>query len=194
MGVFQKKELETPDLSSLNAPAPELKPPPELLTPAAMSYMNSMVAAAVKEAISGLHAAQAAVSPLTAEGLVAAFGEAERVRRLPTETEVAFKKRQEREKKNMHEEQETNRKNLALVQENCSHRYPNSQLSIAAVNNMPDRNPRFLCLKCQLLIQPRRWECGQLPTDENPKGTDSIVAGHPLYQAIAKEYATTHQS
>jgi hypothetical protein len=186
-------------IPGMDAPSPKLTPPPELLNPASQAYVNALVSAAVKEAVAGLHAQLAQVqtltpsNSLTSEGLVAALAEAERIRKLPTESEAAKLRRQAREKKAMREEEERNRENRRLTQESCAHRYPNSQLSVAAVNNYFDRYPRFICFRCQLLIEPRHWECGFLPTEENPKGTDRIVDAHPLYVAIAKEYAVTHQ-
>jgi hypothetical protein len=188
---------EAPDLSQLTiagagvAPEQPRSIPPELLTPAAIAYMNVNTADIIKEIFRELRPMLEA-NALSPEKLTHAFTEAERLRREPTETELAFKKRQAREKKAMHVEQENNRKNLQLTQENCPHRYPNSQLAVAAVNNYHDRQPRFVCFKCQLFIQPRHWECGIMPTEENPLGTDRIVDAHPLYAAIYKEYSVTH--
>jgi hypothetical protein len=192
---FTKKEIEVPELGNMEAtPKGENHPvPPELLTPAASAYVNSLVSEAVQKAVAAaLAAQQTPQNSLTSEGLVAALTEAERIRKLPTETEAAKLRRQQREKKAMRLEQENNRKNLEMTQAACAHRYPNNSLSVAAVNNYPDRNPRFVCFRCQLLIQPRHWECGILPTEENPQGTDAIVDAHPLWQSIAKEYAITH--
>jgi hypothetical protein len=196
MSAFAKKN-DAPDLGNITAPAAAtetpLAVPPELLSPQAAAYVNTLVSRAVQEALAAAMKANAPTTGLTSEGLVAALTEAERLRRVPTETEVAKLKRQQREKRQMHEEQELNRRNLALVQENCGHRYPSNALAVAIINNFHDRNPRFVCLKCHLLIEPRRWSVGEFPSEEHPKGHDRIVDAHPLWASMAKEYATTHQ-
>jgi len=157
-----KKDSESPiDLSALNSPAE-----PKLVAPALsvdqIAYMNSAISEALKDLTSQLHAAQQA-NAFTPASLAEAFRLAELERRKPTEDEISKKKRQAREKAQMHAEAETNRANLQLVRDNCSHKYSNGSQAVAIIRNYHDRNPRGICLKCHEFFEPAHWMCGQRP-------------------------------
>ncbi len=203
--MFTKKDLEglaTPasNVSNTQNAAPavaetSVKPaalPSELLTPGAQAAVNGMIAAAVKEALAGI-APLLAQSQMTPATLAAAFAEAERQRRLPSEDEVTKKERMLREKKMMKEEIEQNLANTRKAQEDCLHEYVTGAPSISAVNNFPDRQPRFFCHTCMSWFEPRHWIVGELPTRDNPRGTDRIVDAHPLYEIVRKKWTLHHQ-
>jgi hypothetical protein len=203
MSVFEKTKKDLKDLvtdvkATYDAAHVEMAKPmhiqiPAGITPELAAYMNSQITSAVAQTVAAMSQGQNA---MTAEGLASALTgaltAAETARRAPSETEIAYKKRQAREKKAMRDEEDANAANKKLTQDNCPHRYVNGQLAVAQVLNFHDRNPRFLCMKCHLLIQPRHWEVGMYPTEENPKGVDKIVDGHPLWPSICKEYAIAH--
>jgi hypothetical protein len=182
------KNEETINLKGLDAPV-EKHPgvPPELLNPASQAYMNSLIGAAIREAMSGMAPLLQSIA-LTPEKIQAM----EDARRAPTADQAAAAARAKREKANMKVELEENRKNLRLSQENCLHRYVSGALSVSAIRNYPDRQSRFVCHRCMAMFHPRHWEIGA-PTEEWPRGEEKIVNAHPLYVQIAKEWHASHE-
>ena len=180
---------EAVDLKSLDAPV-EKHPgvPPELLNPASQAYMNSLIGAAIREAMAGMAPILQSIA-LTPEKIEAM----EAARRAPTSDQAAAAARSKREKALMKEELEQNRKNLNASQENCLHRYVSGALSVSAIRNYPDRQSRFVCHRCMAVFYPREWRINA-PTAEFPRGVEQIVDAHPLYISIAKEWSAAHES
>ena len=181
---------EVVDLKSLDSPGPEKKipTPPEALTPATQAYMNSLIGAAIREAMAGMAPILQSIA-LTPEKIELM----EAARRAPTADQAAAAARSKREKALMKEELEQNRKNLNASQENCLHRYVSGALSVSAIRNYPDRQSRFVCHRCIAIFQPRHWEILAL-TAEFPRGAEKIVDAHPLYIQIPKEWSAAHES
>jgi hypothetical protein len=181
---------EAVDLNSLDSPAPEKRPPtpPEALTPATQAYMNSLIGAAIREAMAGMAPILQSIA-LTPEKIEAM----EAARRAPTADQAAAAARSKREKALTLEEADQNRKNLKLSQENCLHRYVSGALSVSAIRNYPDRQSRYVCHRCLAIFQPRRWEI-LAPNSAFPRGEERIVDADPLYLQIAKEWHASHES
>ena len=196
--MFNKKEKdETPDLSALSQtgassivaePEPskpsKVKTPYELMSPEAQAYTSQLVTNAVKEIFASMGPLLQSIA-LTPEKLAAA----EALRRAPTEDEKAKKLREKREKKLMMDEQAENRANLARHQAACTHRDENERWAVQAVHNFPDRQPRFLCPKCQSFFEPRRW-CIAAPDAENPRGRAYIADEHKQYKEVMQGLAS----
>ena len=180
---------EAVDLNSLGSPAPEKHPgvPPELLNPASQAYMNATIGAAIREALQGL-APILASSGLTVEKLQLM----EDMRRAPSADQAAAAARSKREKQLMIQEANDNAQNIANQQSGCEHRYSSHALAVSAIRNFPDRNPRFICHLCMLVVQPRRWDI-LAPNEKFPRGEEKIVDAHPLYASIRKEWSLTHE-
>jgi len=161
----------------------KLKTPAELMTPEAQAYTNQLVTNAVKEIFAQMAPLLQSIA-LTPEKLA----EAEKLRRAPTAEELAKKAREKREKKLMMEEAAENRANQERHQAACTHRDENERWAVQVVHNFPDRQPRFLCPKCQSFFEPRRWVVGA-PDAENPRGRAYIADEHPQYQMLMQGLA-----
>lgn len=194
MSVFSKKHENEPlDLSGLAAAAPVVEPaaepkkipiPAALLTPEAQAATNQMVSEAVKSIFAQLAPVLQSIA-MTPEKIA----QAEAIRRMPTEKEVAQKLREEREKKLTQQEAEENRQNLLRTQAACPHRYPTGQWSLGIIRNYPDRQPRGVCMLCQAFFEPKRWVIGP-PDAENPRGRAYIAPEHPQYHLVLEVLAT----
>jgi CO dehydrogenase/acetyl-CoA synthase beta subunit len=162
--------------------------PTELLTPAAQAATNQMISAAVQEAVKSVFSE---LKPVLESMAVTPekMAEAERIRRMPTESEAAAKARDTRERKLMQEDAETNRQNLLRTQAMCPHRYPTGQLSMGIIRNYPDRQPRGVCMLCQSLFEPRHWII-LAPDAEFPRGKPVIADAHPKYNLVLEMLAT----
>lgn len=188
------KEKETVDLPGMEAPATTRREiPADLLTPRGAAQANADISAVVKEVM-------AAIAPLLAANQAAAFTpekltqvlvESDRIRRLPSEDEQKKIARAKREKKLMQQEINESISNTQAIQNSCSHKYVNGVISVSAIRNYPDHQPRYICHSCMLLMQPRRWEI-LAPTEEFPRGVEKIVDAHPLYAQIHREYSILH--
>jgi hypothetical protein len=131
---------------------------------------------------------------MTPKARADAFAAAELERRRP-EQETAEKKakREKRERALLKAEIDNNAANRKLTQDNCLHQYVTGAQSISAVRNYPDRQERFFCHLCMAWFEPRHWDVGIEPTEDNPRGQDMIVPAHPLYAEIRKKWFAQHQ-
>jgi hypothetical protein len=176
---MSSKNEEKLDLSGLNAPAPEKRQvPPELLTPAAQAAMNANTAAMVRELFTQLAPLLKDIS-LSPEKLALM----ESLRRAPTEEQAAAAARSKREKSLMIAEANENAKNLANRQAGCNHRYKTGALSLGIVRNFPDRQPRGVCMACNIWLTPREWRIGP-PSEEWPRGKEYIAPAHSQYSLV----------
>lgn len=154
-------------------------------TPETQAIINSMVSAAVKEAISGVFENMKPMMEsiaLTPEKLA----KAEELRRAPDPAKVA---REARERQLMKEDIDEARRNVARAQKNCTHKDLNRKYSISLIHNYPDRGTRGVCTHCHLMIEPCHWEIGA-PDAKNPRGTPVLIAESPLYHIVRELEAT----
>jgi len=198
MGVFTKKE-ETPaiDLSSPSAPATtsekQIPVPPAALSPEVIAYMNSTMAAQLKDLFAQLAEAKAAAAAaantaMTPENLANAFAAAETARRVPDPDKVA---REKRERAKSKKDIDDARKLLEQTQAACDHRYPNGGLALAAIRNRPDRQTLLVCLLHHCMISPRMWVLDAPDREGNEQS--HIQDAHPQYVALMREYQKSHQ-
>lgn len=167
-----------PDLSALSASAqpPKEKPaeaiknvvPPAMLSPESIAFMNSSIAAAVREAVSSL-------GPIMVQ--------MEQARRAPTPEQQTAQAREERERANLAQDLNEQRLGKERLQERCPHKYPSGQYAISVIHNFPDRQARGTCHLCGCWFHPREWEI-LAPTRQNPRGVPRIRDAHPMYKVI----------
>jgi hypothetical protein len=183
--VFKKEE--SADLGALNVGAKPIPVPPAAMTPEIMAYLNAQMASTVAEMFKALAPTlrDIALTPEKIELMEAA-------RRAPSETEVARRARETREKALQREDVEAARLNLELKQNNCAHRYSNGALALAVISNRPDRQRLLICLRNHCMITPRMWVVGA-PTPEFPRGKEYIQDAHPRYVELMREYITAHE-
>lgn len=163
---------------------PKVEVPKESLTPDSQAYTNHLISEAVKSVFAQLGPVLERIA-ITPEKIA----EAEKIRRAPTDAQIAALAREQRERKLTQQEAEENRKNLLRNQANCPHKYPTGQWSIGVIRNYPDRRERFVCMLCQCLFQPSRWEIGP-PDAENPRGKAYIAEAHPQYNLVREVLAS----
>ncbi len=197
MSVFKKEtsasEIAPADLNGLAASAATEKPipvPPEMLTPAAQAYMNSQLTATIKAMFSELRASQQNAQ-MTPETLAAAFAEAERQRRLPSEDEVARKAREIRERAKSRRDIEEARKLTEATQQACDHLYPNGSLALCVIGNRPDRQKLLVCLLHHCIISPSQWIIDA--PDKNGNEQSHIEPAHKDYVRLMRTYEKQHQ-
>jgi len=124
---------------------------PELMTPQSIALINSLVAAAVKEAVGAAMGAVVPALQKISEPSPLEVEEAENLARL--------KERFKREKTQMMSVDEETRQNKLKRQKSCSHKDQNEKSCIALMHcGYPDRQVRGMCLHCHKLIQPRHYE------------------------------------
>jgi hypothetical protein len=155
--------------------APKMETPRELISPEAQAYVN----ASINEAIRGIFTQLAPVLQsiaLTPEKIA----EAERLRRAPTEEEMAHKLREERERKQWGEDEKANRANQIARQKNCPHKDAKQNWSVSLVHNYPDHQARGLCMLCHKLFEPKHWIIAA-PDANNPRGRAMLVEPDPQY-------------
>jgi hypothetical protein len=146
-------------------------------TPEQLGAMNVAIAAAVREAVSGVFAQLGPVlkdMAITPEKLREAnkpYQDPAKIARelregLRTKAEEAEMRRLERERK-----------------DNCMHIDANGRSTIQLVHNYPDRQTRGICAHCQDYIHPKEWRIGP-PTPEEPRGHAYMVEPHKNYSSV----------
>jgi hypothetical protein len=130
---------------------------PALLDPAVVGFMNSMIREAVTAALSAQASASAANNAALLEQ-IAKLKEPSAKEKLELETIEKFRERERRERAQSQLQDVDARANLLTKQRSCSHRDGNEKSSISTVHNFPDRQVRGICVQCQRLIQPKRYE------------------------------------
>ena len=191
-------EEKAVDLSALANPAPAVEPkpgkiktPPELISPEGMGYMNTLVAAAVREAV---QAAMAGIAPmiegsqLTREKLLILSGK-------DPEQEAAARARLKRERQEWGVQEDEARAQKLAMQRACPHQYSDGKEAINLNRNWPDRQPRGICVLCGYMIQPKHWEIlAPDPTiadiHERRKTQAKLVEEDPLYFRVRRKAAT----
>ena len=164
----------------MSEPKSEVKSevPKEMLTPDSQAYTNKLISEAIKGVFAQLGPVFESIA-LTPEKIA----QAEKIRRAPTDEQIAALAREQRERKLTQQEAEENRKNLLHNQANCPHKYPTGQWAVGVIRNYPDRQPRFICMLCSCLFHPAHWEIGP-PDAENPRGKAYIAEAHPQYKLV----------
>jgi hypothetical protein len=163
---------------------PKSEVPKEMLTPDSQAYTNKLISEAIKGVFAQLGPVFESIA-LTPEKIA----QAEKIRRAPTDSEIAALAREQRERKLTQQEAADNRKNLLRNQANCPHKYPTGQWAVGVIRNYPDRRERFVCMLCQSLFEPSRWVIGP-PDADNPRGKAYIEKEHPQYQLVREVLAS----
>jgi hypothetical protein len=186
------------DAPGASAAQPEAKPakvstPIELVSPHAQGNVNALISAAVREAV------QAAVAGTFAELKPFLEGMAltpEKIKAIQTKAktpeEIAAALREERENKNSRENDAQSRREKLAMQQRCPHLDDAGNEAIGLLRNYQDRQPRGLCMKCNYLIEPKRWVIGAPYPMDYPdpalRGKDHayVVDADPLYPRVLR--------
>jgi hypothetical protein len=147
------------------------------LSPEALAVINSTTAAAVKEAMA---AALGMLAPIIEK--IAITPEKLREANRPYEDPKKILREARESAKSKLDEQEI-AKATAARQAACTHMYTNGTSSVNLCHNMPDRQPRGVCVTCGAWIHPREWRIGA-PTEEYPRGKAYIVDAHRDYRIV----------
>ena len=195
--IFSDKGKDT--LSEPGVAQPEVKQevnqepkkiptPTELISPSAQGYVNQMVSAAVAESVKAIFAQLAPVlqaSALTPEKL-------DLLRTVKKTPEQEAKElREQRESRKSREEEAQLRRDRIAMQDRCPHLDDAGKDAIGIIRNYPDRQPRGLCMKCNRLIEPRRWVIGAPYPLDHPDPTKRgkehayIADADPGYEPVA---------
>jgi hypothetical protein len=147
------------------------------LSPEALAVINSTTAAAVSEA---MKAALGMLAPIIEK--LALTPEKLREANRPYEDPKKILREQRESAKSKLDEAEI-QKATAARQAACTHFYSNGTSSVNLCHNMPDRQPRGVCVTCGDWIHPREWRIGA-PTEEYPRGKAYIVDAHKDYKIV----------
>ena len=147
------------------------------LSPEALAMINSTIAAAVKEAMA---AAMGMLGPII-EKIAITPDKLREANRPYEDPKKVLREARESAKSKMDEQEIA--KATAARQAACNHTYTNGISSINLCHNMPDRQPRGVCVTCGAWIHPREWRIGA-PTEEYPRGKAYIVDAHRDYRIV----------
>lgn len=159
-------------------------PSPETLgvaTTNATNDVQALVAAAVKEAVSGVFSQ---LGPLLQS--LAVTPEKLREANKPYK-DPAVIARELREMMIWKEDEAEARRLIAERQNACRHIDDNNRSSINLIRNYPDRQPRGICVHCHAYIHPREWRIGA-PDAKHPRGVPFLVEPHRDYQVVMQIY------
>lgn len=183
--VSQLERIERETMNSNNSSEHESnqnhKPvvPSGMLVPEMQAYMNGAMAAAVKEAVSGIFTSLAPVlqsmqlTPEKMNLLKAPYQDPARVARELRESQQT--RAQEKEL----------REQTAARQAACPHQDKNQRDSISLMRNFPDGKPRGICVLCHDILTPKMWCIGS-PTD--PRAIAAGRPDHAFIQEAHKDY------
>lgn len=155
-------------------------PTPEELgarTVQATTETQAMIAAAVKEAVSGVFAQ---LGPLLQS--MAITPEKLREANKPYK-DPAVIARELREMMIWKEDEAEARRLLEERQNMCQHIDDNNRSTIRLDHNFPDRQPRGFCMHCHAYIHPREWRIGA-PDAKHPRGVPYLVEAHKNYPTV----------
>jgi hypothetical protein len=149
---------------------------PDLTTPVALGVRNSEIAAAVKEAVA---AAMSAIVPALERINAPTPLEQEQ-----SEQIARNRARAKREAAQMKIQDEENRANLQAKQKTCSHLDQNSKEALQLNRNWPDRQPRAICARCNLLVFPKQYICPAPPMSLEDAVKYSVLLQREGYRDI----------
>jgi len=143
----------------------------------ATSDVQLLVAAAVKEAVSGVFLQ---LGPLLES--ISMTPEKIREANKPYK-DPAVIARELREMMIWKEDEAEQRRLTRARQDACLHQDANGRSSISLIHNFPDRQPRGVCMKCHDYIHPREWRIGA-PDAKHPRGVPFLVEPHKNYAVV----------
>lgn len=150
-------------------------------TSQATNDVQALVAAAVKEAVSGVFSQ---LGPLLQS--LAITPEKLREANKPYK-DPAIIARELREMLIWKEDEAEARRLIAERQNACQHKDDNNRSSINLIRNYPDRQPRGICVHCHAYIHPREWRIGA-PDAKHPRGVPFLVEPHKDYAVVMQIY------
>lgn len=159
----------------------KLHVPAAAIDPAVMGYLNSAISVAVTESIKGLMPALLEIgksSRLSERELKILAGK-------NPEQEQAFADRLKRERADWQRSEKEKNDNLARTQANCRHLDGNGKENWHVISNYPDRQKRFLCPACSMMVEPRRWSILS-PEPITGKERSELLSAHPLYESVLR--------
>lgn len=153
---------------------------------------NNRSSALSAEAIGAINMATQAAVQSTIEalmkGLIPVFKDMaitpEKLREANRPYEDPKKKlREERESAKSKQDEKELQELTAARRANCPHLDKNGRSSIDLVHNMPDHQPRGVCVVCGDWIHPREWRIGASDS-QNPRGRAYLVEPHKDYRVV----------
>jgi hypothetical protein len=163
-------------------PVPAAKPakvavPQAAISPEVAGYINTALTAGIREAMQALLPALQEMG-LTERKLKILSGR-------DPEKEQAFKDRLLRERADWQRAEGERMANIARLQASCTHRDDNERSVFCVIHNFPDRNVRFVCPRCALMVEPKRWVIDS-PEPITGRERSHIEPEHPLYRELLK--------
>jgi hypothetical protein len=146
-------------------------------SPEQLALMNTMVAAAVQEAMKG---AMQMMAPIIQEMALTP----EKLALLKTPyVDPKVLARELRETQNSKEQELALQKQTAWRKAHCPHKDKNGNDSICPVHNQLDHQPRGICMLCHDWIHPREWVI-DAPDPATGKTTAHIREAHKDYARV----------
>lgn len=147
------------------------------LSPEAIAAINSATQAAVQSAVAAVFQS---LGPMLKDMAITPEKLREANRPYVDPEKI---KRELRESMKSKQDEEELRQLTRARRDACPHLDKNGRSSINLVHNMPDHQPRGICVICADWIHPREWQIG--PADEkNPRGKAHLVEPHKDYRVV----------